>query len=117
MRTRIENPPETDVDGYRADYRSPRRRQRSVGYCRVPTNQQVRQTIAHLNNLKPSPDAVIASGDLTDRGRDEEYSVLRELLSPLKVPVFVTPSNHNNLEALLKCFADQVICRQPDHRS
>jgi len=76
-------------------------------YRQVPTNDQVRQAVAHINNLKPSPDAVIASGDLTDHGRDEEYSVLRELLSPLKVPVFVIPGNHDNREALLRAFADQ----------
>ena len=76
-------------------------------YHRVPTNEQVRQAVSHLNNLKPSPDAVIVSGDLTDHGRDEEYSVLRELLSPLKVPVFVIPGNHDNRAALLKSFADQ----------
>ena len=76
-------------------------------YRQVPTNEQLRQAVAHLNGLKPSPDAVIASGDLTDHGRDEEYSVLRELLSPLKIPVFVIPGNHDNREALLKSFADR----------
>jgi 3',5'-cyclic-AMP phosphodiesterase len=76
-------------------------------YRQVPTNDQLGQAVAHLNNLKPSFDAVIASGDLIDHGRDEEYSVLRELLSPLQVPVFVIPGNHDNREVLLSSFADQ----------
>jgi 3',5'-cyclic-AMP phosphodiesterase len=73
-------------------------------YRKVPTNDQLRQAVAHLNAFKPPPDAVIASGDLTDHGREEEYSVLREILSPLKVPVFVIPGNHDNREVLLKAF-------------
>jgi 3',5'-cyclic AMP phosphodiesterase CpdA len=76
-------------------------------YGKVPTNDQLREAVAHLNALKAPPAAVIASGDLTDHGRAEEYSVLREILSPLKVPVFVIPGNHDNREELLKAFADQ----------
>jgi 3',5'-cyclic-AMP phosphodiesterase len=74
-------------------------------YGQVPTNDQVRQAVAHLSDLKPSPDVVIASGDLTDHGRYEEYLVLRELLSQLQVPVI--PGNHDNRAVLLTAFADQ----------
>lgn len=76
-------------------------------YRRVPTNEQLRQAIAHINELKPSPDVVIASGDLTDHGRAEEYLELREILSDLKYPVYVIPGNHDNREMLTKAFADQ----------
>jgi len=48
----------------------------------------------------PRPDAVIASGDLTDCGLDEEYAVLDEILSRLSMPVFVVPGNHNRRERL-----------------
>jgi 3',5'-cyclic-AMP phosphodiesterase len=37
-------------------------------YQRVPTNAQLVQAVAHINSLDPKPDAVVASGDLTDQG-------------------------------------------------
>src|SRR5271156_5729238 len=60
-------------------------------YRRVPTNAHLADAIAHINNLDPKPDAVLASGDLTDHGRPEEYDLLREILSESITPVFVIP--------------------------
>ncbi len=76
-------------------------------YHRVPTNAQLAQAVAHINSLDPSPDAVIASGDLTDHGRAEEYDLLREILADLIPPVFVIPGNHDRREVLLKAFAGE----------
>jgi 3',5'-cyclic AMP phosphodiesterase CpdA len=59
----------------------------------VPTNEQLAQSVAHINSLDPLPDAMIASGDLTDHGRPQEYDLLREILSDLIPPVFVIPGN------------------------
>ena len=69
-------------------------------YRKVPTNAQLAQSIAHINSLDPRPDAVIASGDLTDHGRPEEYGLLRETLSDLIPPVFVIPGNHDRRDVL-----------------
>jgi Icc protein len=76
-------------------------------YRQIPTNAQLAEAVAHLNSLMPRPDVVIASGDLTDHGHDDEYEVLREILAPLTAPVFVIPGNHDRREALAKAFADQ----------
>ena len=76
-------------------------------YRRVPTNAQLAQSIAHINSLDPRPDAVIASGDLTDHGRPEEYDLLREILSDWVPPVFVIPGNHDRRDVLLKAFASE----------
>ena len=76
-------------------------------YRRVPTNEQLREAVAHINDLKPSPDVVIASGDLTDHGREDEYLHLREIVSDLKFPVYVIPGNHDNREILTRTFADR----------
>jgi Icc protein len=76
-------------------------------YRKVPTNDQLAQAVAHLNSFQPPPDVVIASGDLTDHGRAEEYQVLREILSALKAPVYVVPGNHDHREAMMNSFADQ----------
>jgi len=74
-------------------------------YGIFPTNVHLAQTVAHINSLDPRPDAVIASGDLTDHGSSEEYQVLRELLAELIPPVFLVPGNHDRREILLEEFA------------
>jgi 3',5'-cyclic-AMP phosphodiesterase len=76
-------------------------------YGLVATNEQLAQAVAHINNLEPRPDVVIASGDLTDHGRAEEYDLLHELLSELIPPVLVVPGNHDRREILLKAFAGE----------
>ena len=77
-------------------------------YQQIPTNAQLAEAVGHLNSLAPRPDIVIASGDLVDHGREEEYQVLREILAKLAPPVFVIPGNHDRREPLLKVFADQA---------
>lgn len=81
-------------------------------YGRVPTNAQLQEAVAHINGLRPRPDVVIASGDLTDHGFAEEYEVLREILSALVPPLYVVPGNHDNRDLLLKAFSDQVYLAQ-----
>lgn len=73
----------------------------------IPTNAQLAEAVGHINSLAPRPDVVIASGDLVDHGREEEYEVLREILAPLAMPVFVIPGNHDRRDALLKVSADR----------
>ncbi|MBV8451515.1 MAG: phosphodiesterase [Deltaproteobacteria bacterium] len=83
-------------------------------YDRVPTNAQLAQAVAHINSFDPRPDAVIASGDLTEHGHAEEYDVLREILADLISPVFVIPGNHDRREVLLKAFAGEDSMPPPD---
>jgi 3',5'-cyclic AMP phosphodiesterase CpdA len=56
--------------------------------------------------LRPPPDVVMITGDLTECGLDEEYVNLTRLLRKwLPMPVFVIPGNHDrrgNLRAGLK---------------
>jgi Icc protein len=80
----------------------------------VPTNAQLAQAVAHINSLDPRPDAVIASGDLTEHGRVEEYDMLREILADLIPPVFVIPGNHDRRETLLRAFAGEGYLPPPD---
>ena len=48
--------------------------------------------------LDPLPDAVLISGDLADGGTAAEYERVRELLTPLPMPVHVLPGNHDRLD-------------------
>jgi Icc protein len=54
--------------------------------------------------LRPQPDAVLVSGDLADHATDAEYEQVRELLSPLGVPLHVLPGNHDDRRALHRHF-------------
>jgi 3',5'-cyclic AMP phosphodiesterase CpdA len=83
-------------------------------YNRVPTNAQLAQAIDYINSLEPTPAAVIASGDLTEHGRAEEYDLLREILAELIPPVFVIPGNHDRRDVLLKAFAGAGYMPPPD---
>ena len=51
-----------------------------VAYERVDTNAMLADTIAAIMALDRRPDMVIATGDLTDCGLEEEYELLQEIL-------------------------------------
>lgn len=42
-----------------------------------------------------SPDLVIISGDLTERGTEKQYKEAREFISSIKRPLFIIPGNHD----------------------
>ncbi|MBM3489324.1 MAG: phosphodiesterase [Alphaproteobacteria bacterium] len=82
-------------------------------YGRVETNAHLRQAVRALGELRPAPDLVLATGDLVDRGSIEEYEILRDLLSPLTMPVYLIPGNHDDRANLRAVFADAYL-RQDD---
>jgi 3',5'-cyclic AMP phosphodiesterase CpdA len=73
----------------------------------VDTAQALAAAIDHLLGLVPAPDLVLATGDLTDFARPEDYRALRLALDRLPMPVYVIPGNHDEREALRAAFADQ----------
>jgi 3',5'-cyclic-AMP phosphodiesterase len=75
---------------------------------RVDTVALLRDCVACLRSLDPAPEMVIASGDLVDHATPEEYAQLRAILSPLPMPIYVIPGNHDSREHLRDAFADQT---------
>lgn len=73
---------------------------------RVDTIQALADCVAHVNSVRPRPDLVLATGDLTDWGRAEDYQLLRRMLSDLAMPSYVIPGNHDDRGALRAEFAD-----------
>ena len=72
----------------------------------IDNNANLRAAVAMLNALDPAPDVVIGTGDLTNRGRPEEYAALRDLLAPLEAPIYLIPGNHDVPRLLRETFGD-----------
>ncbi|HET7635350.1 MAG TPA: phosphodiesterase [Burkholderiales bacterium] len=77
-----------------------------LAYRVVDTAASLQRCVAQLRRLDPVPDVVLATGDLTDFGRPDEYAFLRELLEPLKMPVYLIPGNHDERGAFREAFRD-----------
>jgi len=75
-------------------------------YGRLDTPAYLARAIAHICALDPAPDIVIASGDLVESGKAEEYAHLKRLLSPLPMPIYLMPGNHDSRDAMRECFPE-----------
>lgn len=64
----------------------------------------LRRCVEDINEQKP--DAVIFSGDTVQHGQQEEYALLRELLAPLEVPLYLVPGNRDDKGELRSAFSD-----------
>lgn len=83
-----------------------------LSYRIVDTAGMLRACIAHLLARRQRPDIVVFTGDLVDFGKPEEYAVLRELLAPLTMPVYLIPGNHDERAALRAGFPAHDYLRQ-----
>src|SRR5262245_60633110 len=88
--------------------------ERKLAYGVVDTSTMLERCVQQILDLPQRPDAVIATGDLVDLGRPEEYGLLRELLAPLPMPLYVLAGNHDERKALREAFADHAYLRQWD---
>jgi 3',5'-cyclic-AMP phosphodiesterase len=82
-----------------------------LAYGRVPTNDMLRAAIAEVNAIRPRPDVVLATGDLTHAGAVEEYAMLRELLAELEAPIYLVPGNHDDRDNLCEVFGSEDYLR------
>lgn len=80
--------------------------ERKLAYGVVDTAMMLERCLVQIKTLPQRPDAVIATGDLVDGGTPAEYALLRELLSPLTMPVYLLPGNHDERNALRQSFTD-----------
>jgi 3',5'-cyclic-AMP phosphodiesterase len=82
-------------------------RPRGLAAYRVSeTNQMVERALDMVAALRPQPDVVLITGDLSDCGLTEEYELLRKLLKKLPMPVYMVPGNHDRRDTLKAVFAD-----------
>ena len=85
-------------------------------YRVVDTAESLRRCVAHIGSLPTAPDAIVITGDLVEGGHADEYALLRELLAPLPLPVYVIPGNHDERSAMRQAFADQPWMAQGGER-
>jgi 3',5'-cyclic AMP phosphodiesterase CpdA len=86
----------------------------ALSYRVVDTARHLRECIAHIQALKQQPDIVVATGDLTDFGKPEEYELLREILGELKLPLYMIPGNHDERGNMRAAFPEHAYLRQHD---
>ncbi len=83
-----------------------------LSYRIVDTAAMLRACIAHMLAQPQRPDIVVFTGDLVDFGRPEEYAMLRDLIAPLKMPVYLIPGNHDERGVMRRAFSDHAYLRQ-----
>ncbi|HEV7821293.1 MAG TPA: phosphodiesterase [Burkholderiales bacterium] len=78
----------------------------------LDTAAHLKRCIAHILKLPQQPAAVVMTGDLVDGGKPQEYALLREIVAPLSMPVYLIPGNHDEREALRAAFPDHAYLNQ-----
>ncbi len=76
-----------------------------------PLNQRrnetrLRQVLNTIHGLRPRPVAIIASGDLIDRGEKEEYDELKRVMAKCEIPVLYALGNHDGRDTFLEVFPE-----------
>jgi 3',5'-cyclic AMP phosphodiesterase CpdA len=83
-----------------------------LAYDAADTAKLLARAVDHLNSLHPIPDLVLVTGDLVDEGAAESYTLLKRLLSPLKLPLFIVPGNHDHKGKLRDTFPEHKYLNQ-----
>ena len=76
-------------------------------YRKVDTAAALTRLVAHLNELRPRPATVVATGDLVDGASKAAYAHLDRLLAPLDVPLAAVPGNHDDRDLVRRMFGKQ----------
>ena len=66
--------------------------------------EDARAAIRAVGALRPEPDALLLSGDLTEHGDASEYALVRDLLEGLSASTHVLCGNHDNRDVLREAF-------------
>jgi 3',5'-cyclic-AMP phosphodiesterase len=62
--------------------------------------ERLELAVRHIAGLQPRPHAVLLSGDLADAPSSAAYERAHELLSPLGLPIYAIPGNHDDRDLL-----------------
>ena len=67
---------------------------------------RLRQVLDSIHRRRPRPDAIVASGDLVDRGEAEEYVELARILKDVRIPLYLGVGNHDRRSPFRAAFPD-----------
>ena len=70
---------------------------------------RLRAVLRAIHERKPRPDAIIATGDLVDRGEPEEYEELKRILSEVELPIYLGLGNHDMRAPFLAAFPNTPV--------
>ena len=68
--------------------------------------ERLRNVIHELNSLKLAPDIILVTGDLVESGEHWSYQKLKDELSALNAPYYLTLGNHDHREDFSKVFPE-----------
>lgn len=80
----------------------------------VDTDQTLGLIVDLLNSMRPRPEVVLLTGDLTDNGDRQEYERLAEILEPLEIRALLLAGNHDHTPTLLEVLGGSVPDGLPD---
>jgi Icc protein len=69
-------------------------------FGRVDVAGYLERTLDHLNALRPAPDAVLITGDLTNDGDAAVWADLMTRIERLAAPIYPLPGNHDDRELM-----------------
>jgi 3',5'-cyclic AMP phosphodiesterase CpdA len=83
-------------------------RKNKKAYGVVPTAQNLELCVTNINQLIPSADIVLVTGDIACSGLLEESKCAEEILKKLQSPYYIVPGNHDDRSTLLSVFGKNV---------
>lgn len=86
-----------------------------LAYGRLDTAPYLSAAVQAVNALPQRPQAVVLTGDLTDFGRAAEYEHLAQLLTPLEMPLYLLPGNHDDRDQMRRSFEHHTYLGDGEH--
>lgn len=66
----------------------------------LSTARTLQAVLDRLQQIRPQPDLILLTGDLSQDETPASYELLASLISPLKIPAYWIPGNHDNLSVM-----------------
>src|SRR6266700_2650183 len=81
----------------------------SSAQTKTRNEARLRETLKAIHALKPRPIAIVASGDLADRGTPDEYAELKTVLRDVEIPLYPGIGNHDVRAAFRAAFPETLV--------
>lgn len=83
-------------------------------YNIAPMAENLERSVDHINQLNPTPDVVIVTGDIAMEGLEEEVERAAKILDKLDMPYYVVPGNHDKISTLWTVMGGKACPAMPD---